>query len=122
MRQLNQYPPGSGGTGQGRRRSRIFNMPGQAIFPSADLESRSISASPIWSSVALTKFRAPQLRAGIVPRLPLLQRLQALSDHCRLTLVCAPAGFGKSTLLAQFAAQAGQAVETVWLSLDEDDN
>ncbi|MDD2760282.1 MAG: hypothetical protein PHH11_08305, partial [Methylomonas sp.] len=78
--------------------------------------------SPFWSFAALTKFRAPQMRACIVPRLSLLQRLQALTDRCRLTLVCAPAGFGKSTLLAQFAAQAGQAVETVWLSLDEDDN
>ncbi|MDD2759164.1 MAG: LuxR C-terminal-related transcriptional regulator [Methylomonas sp.] len=57
-----------------------------------------------------------------MPRLPLLQRLQALTTLCRVTLVCAPAGFGKSTLLAQFAAQPGQAVETVWLSLDEDDN
>lgn len=40
----------------------------------------------------------------------------------RLTLVCAPAGFGKSTLLAQLFARSGDMFEGAWLSIDEDDN
>lgn len=40
-----------------------------------------------------------------------------------LTLVCAPAGYGKSTLLAEwFGSEAGGGVAFGWLSLDEDDN
>jgi LuxR family maltose regulon positive regulatory protein len=37
-----------------------------------------------------------------------------------LTIVAAPAGFGKTTLVSQWLAQADQ--PTAWLSLDEDDN
>jgi LuxR family maltose regulon positive regulatory protein len=67
-----------------------------------------------------TKFRAPRLRHDIVERQPLLRRAHQLALNHRLTLVCAPAGFGKSTLLAQLAAAGG--AQAVWLSLDEDDN
>src|SRR5918997_4578164 len=38
----------------------------------------------------------------------------------RLTLVCAPAGFGKTTLLAQWARASGMPV--AWLALDEGDD
>ena len=37
-----------------------------------------------------------------------------------LTLLCTPAGFGKTTLLADWAASATQPV--AWLSLDPDDS
>ncbi|HUJ91470.1 MAG TPA: LuxR C-terminal-related transcriptional regulator [Gaiellaceae bacterium] len=65
-----------------------------------------------------TRFRPPQLRRDLVPR----PRLCALLDGeagRRLTLVSAPAGFGKSTLLAEWAAAAARPV--AWLSLDESD-
>ena len=39
---------------------------------------------------------------------------------CRLTLVSAPAGYGKTTLLAEWARTRGE--EVAWLSLDEGDN
>ena len=67
-----------------------------------------------------TKFRAPQLRRDVVVREALLRRARQLAQDCRLTLVCAPAGFGKSTLMAQLAAECG--ADVVWLSLDEHDN
>lgn len=73
-------------------------------------------------SAAVTKFRAPKLRATLIPRQPLLKRLQTLAARCRVTLVRAPAGFGKTTLLAQFVDQPERFTDTVWLSLDDDDN
>ena len=39
----------------------------------------------------------------------------------RLTLVCAPAGYGKTTLLAQWQAEDVETTPFVWLSLDEGD-
>ena len=66
-----------------------------------------------------TKLAPPRLPAGLVPRPPLLARLEAGLSR-KLTLVVAPAGFGKSTLVAGWlAAQAGP---TGWVSLEAGDN
>jgi LuxR family transcriptional regulator, maltose regulon positive regulatory protein len=69
----------------------------------------------VWS-----KLRPPAPRAGLVSRARLQMRLQA-SLQGRLCLLDAPAGFGKTTLLAQWCAGAG-AGRVAWLSLDEGDN
>jgi LuxR family maltose regulon positive regulatory protein len=66
-----------------------------------------------------TKLTRPQVRAEHVPRHELLGLLRDLNPR-RLTLVAAPPGFGKTTLLAEWAA--GEAGSVAWLSLDEDDN
>ncbi len=67
-----------------------------------------------------TKLTPPRVRPEHVPRRVLLAALRAASA-CKLTLVAAPPGFGKSTLLAAWAAtHPGPAV--AWLSLDEHDN
>jgi LuxR family maltose regulon positive regulatory protein len=66
-----------------------------------------------------TKLYAPILRAGLVPRPRLMERLAA-GLACRLTLVSAPAGYGKTTLTAAWLQEAGRAY--TWLSLDEADN
>ncbi len=47
--------------------------------------------------------------------------------RCRLTVVCAPAGFGKTTLLSEWIADASReggmtAPPAAWLSLDKEDN
>jgi LuxR family transcriptional regulator, maltose regulon positive regulatory protein len=66
-----------------------------------------------------TKLTRPHVRPQHVPRRELLAVLGHGSP--RLTLVAAPPGFGKTTLLAEWAAaEDGPAV--AWLSLDEDDN
>jgi LuxR family transcriptional regulator, maltose regulon positive regulatory protein len=66
-----------------------------------------------------TKLYAPPLRLHLVPRNHLLDRLR--NNAARpLTLVCAPAGFGKSTLVSAWIAQSDQPV--AWLALDDDDN
>ena len=64
-----------------------------------------------------TKFHVP--RAGVVPR-PRLLRSLARSIGRGLTVVCTPAGFGKSTLLGDYARQSRH--PTAWLSLDTGEN
>ncbi len=66
-----------------------------------------------------TKLHVPSRRPGFVPRPRLAGRLeQGLARG--LVLVCAPAGSGKTVLLADWARHGGRPV--AWLSLDAGDN
>jgi LuxR family maltose regulon positive regulatory protein len=68
-----------------------------------------------------TKLHIPPARAEWVPRPRLIRRLTAgLGLGHRLTLISAPAGFGKTTLLSEWIAQHDGPV--AWLSLDDQDN
>ena len=74
---------------------------------------------PDHDAVLATKLHLPAPPAGFVPR----SRLTALLDDARdrrLVLVCAPAGFGKTALLADWARSVAGPV--AWLSLDPADN
>jgi LuxR family maltose regulon positive regulatory protein len=66
-----------------------------------------------------TKLHVPRPHRGFVPRPRLLARLAA-GTACELTLVSAPAGFGKTTLLAHWARRHDAPL--AWLSLDPGDN
>jgi LuxR family maltose regulon positive regulatory protein len=69
-----------------------------------------------------TKLFAPRLRYGALPRPRLSERL-GVAGQSKLTLIAAPAGFGKTTLLAEWLAGAPAGRQsTAWLSLDETDN
>src|ERR1700730_1487381 len=69
-----------------------------------------------------TKLHVPQSRRGLVARARLSERLSRGAESA-LTLVSAPAGFGKTTLLAQWLAAAPADGRSVaWLSLDQRDN
>jgi len=61
----------------------------------------------------------PPVRADWVSRPRLLGRLEQVR-HTKLTLLSAPAGFGKPTLLSEWVA--GCEAPVAWLSLDRDDN
>ncbi|WP_320510614.1 P-loop NTPase [Dongia soli] len=69
-----------------------------------------------------TKYRLPPSPANLVERL----RLQLLLDKAngrKLTTISAPAGFGKTTLLLQWAQRLAQDGRRIaWLSLDADDD
>jgi LuxR family transcriptional regulator, maltose regulon positive regulatory protein len=67
----------------------------------------------------VSKLRRPLARPGTVRRSLLIERLAA-GDPAPIVSVVAPAGFGKTTLLAQWAAGNGQAF--AWVSVDEPDN
>ena len=66
-----------------------------------------------------TKLFAPRLRPEFVDRPHLVDRLQA-GEGGKLTLICGPAGFGKTTLAASWLARTDR--PSAWLSLDERDN
>ena len=69
-----------------------------------------------------TQLFLPARRRDLVPRPRLRERLTRGAES-KLTLVSAPAGFGKTTLLADWLARAPtDAHSAAWLSLDHMDN
>src|SRR5512140_3744061 len=79
------------------------------------------------SLLLTTKLTIPPLRPDLVPRPRLIRRLDgALRAGRGLVLVSAPAGFGKTTLVADWLwklRQQGDAPPAVaWLALDEGDS
>lgn len=91
----------------------------ESAKPAVDTQGPSMELA--WSRGASTKFRVPGLRRDVVAREALVRRARELALDKRVTLVQAPGGAGKSTLMAQIASSCRNAV-VVWLSLDEDDN
>ena len=86
------------------------------------------------STVLVTKLFFPAARPELVPRPRLLERLDG-GLHRKLTLISAPAGFGKTTLVSEWVQAIGEAspliaamgeatqpIACAWLSLDVGDN
>ena len=76
--------------------------------------------------ILTTKLFIPALRPSLVARPRLLRKLDqgVQQRHC-LTLVSAPAGYGKTTLIAEWTnrlAESQQSQHLGWLSLDQEDN
>lgn len=69
--------------------------------------------------ILATKLYIPPARPQLVPRPRLIQRLNEGQDR-KLTLISAPAGFGKTRLISEWVAVCGR--PTAWLSLDEEDH
>jgi len=69
--------------------------------------------------LVVSKLRRPAPRPGTVSRPALVERL-ARDELRPVVSVVAPAGYGKTTLLSQWAERNGQAF--AWLSVDERDN
>ncbi|MBF8284228.1 MAG: LuxR family transcriptional regulator, partial [Anaerolineales bacterium] len=71
--------------------------------------------------ILATKLYIPPPRPKIVLRPRLIERLnEGLPSGRKLTLISAPAGFGKTTLVSEWVAGCKRPV--AWLSLDEGDN
>src|SRR5438067_1967373 len=72
--------------------------------------------------ILATKLYLPRLRPNVVSRPRLLERLNE-GLHRKLTLISAPAGFGKTTLVSEWVEGIERPrARTAWLSLDEGDN
>ena len=76
------------------------------------------AGGPVFDLV-LSKLHRPQIRRGSVRRSLLIDRLRRAGSGPIVSLV-APAGYGKTTLLSQWAERNGQAF--AWVSVDEADN
>jgi LuxR family transcriptional regulator, maltose regulon positive regulatory protein len=86
--------------------------------PMADSTRDKAISSPLLE----TKLFIPRPRPGLVSRPRLMERLNQASAG-KLTLVSAPAGFGKTTLLAEWLASAEAGTQpAAWLALDQSDN
>lgn len=105
---------------------------GPLSSPGSNDSSRGPDLAPYGDSVAIlwrvasplvdTKLLVPRTRASIVPRPRLDERLRLATD-ARLTLISAPAGFGKTTLLAAWAeAHRSVGGVTAWVSLEPSDD
>ena len=73
------------------------------------------------AALLATKLHVPASRGQVVERRALLDALSAAPGR-KLTLVSAPAGWGKTTLLAQWVSGAHDDQRFSWLSLDSSDN
>jgi LuxR family transcriptional regulator, maltose regulon positive regulatory protein len=97
--------------------------PGQVAAPPKAAAGLADSLGP--AALLETKLYVPRPRRGLVPRPRLTERLDR-GTASKVTLVSAPAGFGKTTLLTEWLAArpAGPAGErrAAWLSLDRADN
>jgi LuxR family transcriptional regulator, maltose regulon positive regulatory protein len=79
---------------------------------------RYLASGPVFDPVS-AKLRNPLLRPGTVRRSSLIERLER-GDPCPVVSVVAPAGYGKTTLLSQWAESSGHAF--AWVSVEELDN
>ena len=79
-------------------------------------------ATPAVPPSALTKYHPPTPAHPLVTRFRLIDMLRA-GGHRRLILIHGPAGFGKTTLAAQWReVLADEGVTAAWLTIDSDDN
>ncbi|MGD8406406.1 MAG: LuxR C-terminal-related transcriptional regulator [Anaerolineales bacterium] len=70
-----------------------------------------------------TKFHTPLWRPDGVIRPRLLDQLQTgLKEQRKLTLVAAPAGYGKTTLITSWLHSFSESTRNIWLSLEKSDN
>jgi LuxR family maltose regulon positive regulatory protein len=71
------------------------------------------------TSILATKLYIPPPRPKVVPRPRLIERLNE-GLHRKLTLISAPVGYGKTTMLSEWIPQSERCV--AWVSLDDGDN
>ena len=81
--------------------------------------ARRRSSFPVGFDLDESKLLVPQARPGVVARRALLDALSS-QDPAPLIAVVAPPGYGKSTLLAEFANL--KSTRVAWVSVDERDN
>jgi LuxR family maltose regulon positive regulatory protein len=102
-------------TGSGRTPARLALH--WADRGEGDSETKALEPSVLLT----TKLHVPALRHELIGRAPLVKILSAARSN-KLTLVDAPAGWGKTTVLAQWVSQEQAHGRFAWLSLDRADN
>jgi LuxR family transcriptional regulator, maltose regulon positive regulatory protein len=97
----------------------------QPCMPEGGVERETQMRMPLLS----TKLQVPPPRRNLVARprlIELLDRAAGEALHSKLTVLSAPAGFGKTTVLSEWVqsiqARGAPTAEIAWISLDEGDN
>lgn len=107
---------GTGHLGTGQRNRRSGTGEGSPLTVTGH---KAVSPVPdLTQSLLDAKISAPHPRPGAVSRVNVVNAARACD--CRVVAVTAPAGYGKSTFLAQWAAQEDRRV--AWVSLDRFDD
>jgi LuxR family maltose regulon positive regulatory protein len=94
--------------------------PEGATLMQANIPRSSViaTANPLRHGLLTTKLYPPRLRPDLVARPRLVDAI--LADDHRFTIISAPAGYGKSVLVAQWMMKAG--IPAAWISLDSGDD
>src|SRR5690242_8245720 len=80
----------------------------------------SDASSPLPFEAVEAKLQGPVLRDGMVPRTGLLDALAAAPERASVLMLTGPAGYGKTTVLSQWAAIDVR--EFAWVTVDEADD
>ncbi len=80
-----------------------------------------MSASTETLSFARTKIQPPRLRAGLIARSELIERIGEGLLYARLTLLSAPGGFGKTCAVVQTLSANAATLRSVWIGCDASD-
>src|SRR5207253_6200089 len=108
--------PGHTRSAARRRHKSPARLSSRRVLPDCQAERSSIIPEP---DLLVTKFTVPRLRSMLLQRSHLLTVLDQ-GRSFPLTLLSAPAGFGKTTLLSAWARQSTSQV--AWVTLDDQDN
>jgi LuxR family transcriptional regulator, maltose regulon positive regulatory protein len=104
------------------RSALIGAVPRRARSEHGRREAQEVATLDKAGPLLETKFYSPRPPRSVVARPRLTERLNRVVES-KLALVSAPAGFGKTTLLAEWLAAARDGKRSVaWLSLDQGDN
>ena len=105
-------------TGRAQRRPPIRVGPGRPPIVAPILDSKGLLGAMPEYPIQISKVQAPPLRDQTLARDRLLEWL-AVKVHSRAVLVIAEAGYGKTTLLADFSRRTR--IRTLWFRLDRGD-
>jgi ATP/maltotriose-dependent transcriptional regulator MalT len=92
---------------------------GQSAVQSSNLQAGNTPENTSGRLLLVTKFAMPPVRSDLIPRPRLVNQLQPGIQR-PLTLIAAPAGFGKTTLISTWLEHIP--LRFAWLSLEHDDD
>lgn len=103
----------------GREQSRQDNLVKQIQNNTTDAEVGATASQSAATTILRTKLRPPEPLPGLIARSRLLDLLEQ-NPRRPLTVVSAPAGYGKTTVVTQWLH--AEKTKAAWLELDEADN
>jgi LuxR family maltose regulon positive regulatory protein len=107
-----------------QERVHVSQFTAKSLEERREVSSEPKTDPPVEPDLLIPKLHFPRLPSSLVVRQRLLTQIDAGLER-KLTLLSAPAGFGKTTVVSQWLADRrthGQMSPVAWLSLEESDN